>query len=740
MPVDENENTHELVEIAFKCGGSVRLKNSLLNAQNEGLLEGITASGIIQSDPGMNRRLQLLRNFGIKTLAELVSIIGQSTFVPNISATSSNSDLTKAREHSCTYQLELQEPRIEVATDALKLLDRKSRQVLEMRLGIGSGKSHTLAEIAYSMNVSRERIRQIEFKAVQSLTQTFTKTFCALENNFRQEELAKSATHGTLRVQDIDNLLMRLPEDARIVVRVLYKNVRAWLSATCHQVEQGWVLERDMSIAFSDAKHWYEHQLKALSLPCPLSYILKEGGASANVLKSVITLSSITKLEDGYILPRGSTRRARRAARVHRLLWTQRAAKPMSASNIREAYLDAYFDDQCTVRDLLVILLENNHLFLNLYELGWVALGRRPDQSDEEDLAQVRDREQDSGIHFEELQEGATLRAILAKILIENGPQSFNDLRRLFSSKVGNRFSKASVGPILISTDEFARVGPGIYAHKSQLEIDHFLKDCAERLLTNKNQCEIFCRAVWAGEEESLYPLWFASMQPRWAEWCYETKQVELLSSLLSICDITSWPVKTGDKLRWQRIKENYNTYLLEEPPPDLDERIPSYREFLAGAALAINQGKVSWISINRASGYRIEDRHSASLLSLLISIGIIHPSNHWQQQHRTAENAEQIVLPLLDSLRSQQQTKWPKSVLRAIRSGYENIYELGWTEIDSTLRLLDALSQMAIGDELGQSDLPLEVDSSEKLRKQLSDDLLFANMRRRLAETTEQF
>ena len=49
-----------------------------------------------------------------------------------------------------------------------KMTDRE-REILDMRFGLVNGKTHTLAEVAKKMGVSRERIRQIEEEALIKL-------------------------------------------------------------------------------------------------------------------------------------------------------------------------------------------------------------------------------------------------------------------------------------------------------------------------------------------------------------------------------------------------------------------------------------------------------------------------------------------------------------------------------------------------------------------------------------------
>jgi RNA polymerase primary sigma factor len=52
---------------------------------------------------------------------------------------------------------------------ALAVLTERERQVLELRFGLVDGKDHTLEEVSRYFNVTRERIRQIEAKALRKL-------------------------------------------------------------------------------------------------------------------------------------------------------------------------------------------------------------------------------------------------------------------------------------------------------------------------------------------------------------------------------------------------------------------------------------------------------------------------------------------------------------------------------------------------------------------------------------------
>ncbi|MDP1780001.1 MAG: sigma-70 family RNA polymerase sigma factor, partial [Anaerolineales bacterium] len=57
----------------------------------------------------------------------------------------------------------------EQVNHALESLTEREREVLELRFGLKDGKDHTLEEVSRYFDVTRERIRQIEAKALRKL-------------------------------------------------------------------------------------------------------------------------------------------------------------------------------------------------------------------------------------------------------------------------------------------------------------------------------------------------------------------------------------------------------------------------------------------------------------------------------------------------------------------------------------------------------------------------------------------
>ena len=57
----------------------------------------------------------------------------------------------------------------EQVEDVLNTLSDRERRVLELRFGLIDGRSRTLEEVGRDFGVTRERIRQIEAKALRKL-------------------------------------------------------------------------------------------------------------------------------------------------------------------------------------------------------------------------------------------------------------------------------------------------------------------------------------------------------------------------------------------------------------------------------------------------------------------------------------------------------------------------------------------------------------------------------------------
>ena len=70
---------------------------------------------------------------------------------------------------SCTFDLGNSLEKKEQLSEVLDTLTPREEKVLRLRFGLEDGRSRTLEEVGKEFNVTRERIRQIEAKALRKL-------------------------------------------------------------------------------------------------------------------------------------------------------------------------------------------------------------------------------------------------------------------------------------------------------------------------------------------------------------------------------------------------------------------------------------------------------------------------------------------------------------------------------------------------------------------------------------------
>jgi RNA polymerase sigma factor (sigma-70 family) len=69
--------------------------------------------------------------------------------------------------------------------ESLQALPYRERGILQMRYGLGDGHAYTLAEVGYVFRLTRERIRQLESRALRKfrdLADNLRKLLCTINN------------------------------------------------------------------------------------------------------------------------------------------------------------------------------------------------------------------------------------------------------------------------------------------------------------------------------------------------------------------------------------------------------------------------------------------------------------------------------------------------------------------------------------------------------------------------------
>jgi len=78
-------------------------------------------------------------------------------------------DFIENKSAECPFEKVSEQQMYRHLAKALNALDPRERRILEMRFGLGDEDEHTLEEVGLVFNLSRERVRQIEKKALERL-------------------------------------------------------------------------------------------------------------------------------------------------------------------------------------------------------------------------------------------------------------------------------------------------------------------------------------------------------------------------------------------------------------------------------------------------------------------------------------------------------------------------------------------------------------------------------------------
>lgn len=96
---------------------------------------------------------------GFQDILSLNETIGDNIYLEDIIGATSNIEEELIKESQILEMYELLE----------KILNERERQILSLRYGLHDNKIHTLKEIGERLNITRERVRQIEKKAIIKL-------------------------------------------------------------------------------------------------------------------------------------------------------------------------------------------------------------------------------------------------------------------------------------------------------------------------------------------------------------------------------------------------------------------------------------------------------------------------------------------------------------------------------------------------------------------------------------------
>lgn len=609
-------------------------------------------------------------NCGRRSVLELRSRVSSHVYHTLVAAGMDSDDANEAAEFLLSAPAKT-EASIDGPPDGLILADLidwhlqqakpRSREILSRRFGLGGATKQTLAEIGLDLSVTRERIRQVEAKELKRIRERCVRfpldAHLDRERNRCVDELFGDRVHASHA--EVERFARGITGHLELAIEVAGYDRTSWLTQGAQELPRGWLRPgTDAELVSKSARHLAE-RVGDGALPrafAPLTVNLAPRHALA-----AAQLELGWHIASGYAFRRRPWRRAMRTATLHALL--SAIGRPTGVAELLARYHEGVPTDICSDRDLIMVMEDAPHLFLELEEARWTSLGAHG----EPPVQVTEDAEAATPGDGDEVDDG-TVASALERALRTRGPTRVGTLIDDALDILPSGRSPRSVGPTLLTNpSRFVRALPGVWALPEQIPTEPELaKADAVDYLLNPTQARSYALARRAGESWGCYPLWTPTAEMRLCRWARHHGEAELLSSLLAIASIDSWPTDSEDKARWQNAKQRGSRFeLCFDPRPSFVALTPD--RVLALAIALVDHGTLGWVTVNRTLRYQACAHIAAGVLETLAQAGIVTPaqgSYAWQLPHQTGPRLQEWVERLSDVIHRKGLVDWDDTEL----------------------------------------------------------------------------
>lgn len=537
----------------------------------------------------------------------------------------------------------------------------RDREVVERRFGLGLAPPETLEDIGADYGVTRERIRQIEKRALKRMRVRMRRVPLADHITVASPSawLQISDGRGWISDRQADPAMRKLDGMLQLALELIETPPRTWLSAIATRAKHGWIgVPVDPELAQAAALEL--GALLKLPLPRSLSEVCCHDGPLQ--VEAALRIILGLELDQGYIVQSKPGLRMRRALGLHRLLAS--ASVPLSAQQLIPLYHRLCPSDLCSARDADIVMQAAPHLFVETYDQVWFGIGvcgALPILDDRKTGAP-----NDSPIYDESYadDDGATCAEALIAALERRGPERLLTLYQNAQDILPPGRSPNSVGPTLLSNPHlFVRLLPGVYGLHHQVPSSEELLVMPPPYLLDNNQLRLLALARRAGERRDVFPLWSLEGEFALARWGHHHGAAENFRSLLAVADIAAWPISASERAHWQDIARREGRFeLAEAPRPDAYVR-PEIDRLLAACIEAVSAGTLNWMAVNRMAGRRIDSHAGASIMAILLALGVLHSDSAdpsaWQGPHLAADRAAELRAEMLGELTATGTLAW---------------------------------------------------------------------------------
>jgi len=342
-------------------------------------------------------------------------------------------------------------------------LPPRLRSALVQRYGLDGQAPKTLEEVGSPLNLSRERIRQLQASAMKKLAIPATMMAARkLLERQRNQVWCTVAGHAralpkTPPVSEIE--FRRASPALAFLVDLAFGSITDWLDKNAQHTRKVWYWS-DSATVMSKADR---RRVAALVAEIPLPAVETDVATRVDVPLLDLELATLESngisLFEGFVIPGRPSPRRRRAVRMYRLL--KEHGQPMSIPALTAEHNTFYPSEACSPRDAQIVMADAKHLFINLGDFGWAAIGPQPSEPDGQWAF-------DEALFFFDIHEPETpvlegqVRTVIEQFEKDKVLTWVELVERLSLAPTPVR--RNSLAVVLVVRHEFKRVAPGVWA------------------------------------------------------------------------------------------------------------------------------------------------------------------------------------------------------------------------------------------------------------------------------------
>ena len=582
---------------------------------------------------------------------------------------------------------------------AIDTLDNDLRQVLILHNGNGDTPGLSFDELTDRLDRSSRNLIAAEKAAIRNLRRLPVAKLIV-------EALRKSDNAIWQALANEDNVVYKdslnqqiaacLPGDLLIGIKCVYDNVINWLNNQAYQNRIAWYRsEYPKKVVLGVIKQLAELKDRT-QFPFPFQRLAEQLNAEKPLLKQALALSKNRfEIYRGYVCGFHTGARTLRAVRIHLMFFYRYPDQILSLEQIHAEYLDTYSDDDAIPRDIFLAMGDNPQLFLKLGSFGWysmmTAAGQDPYLQKNTATKLHRPDQDKAQLFFKRPDIEPSLLNYIKEFVKKRGMARPKEIEAYIREKHKDRVDEnTQIASFVAGSHELLQVAPTVYAlRKTHGNLDP--QSAQDEMLLTKSDLRWYVMSRYAGEPMNAFPLWTPGMESMWCRWAQKRAtnpaKSRLFQSMMYVADPRCWTVPDDEKRSWLESKKwNSSYYLRHDCKHRIWAKIPPLRDLLALSSCINRTAGMNWIRVNRVVGNYLFDQHSVTHLAIMIALGALESTDHWQNPHQIGPEAEYIFKKLMDAFQIDSTSNWDSDVGLELRQHLLDIavdQDLGWVNVE---------------------------------------------------------